>query len=101
VTDKLASYIKPCTAALPLTPHIRDKGQNNRAENSHQPTRQRERRMRGFKSAAQAQRFLSIFNEISNLFAFARHTVSATNFRVLLTRRLAAWRALTLPERLT
>jgi putative transposase len=48
VTDRLASYIAPCAALLPNTVHRRDKGLNNRAENSRQPTRERERRMRGF-----------------------------------------------------
>jgi putative transposase len=57
VTDRLASYIAPCAELLPNTVHRRDKGLNNRAENSHQSTRERERRMRGFKSAAHAQRF--------------------------------------------
>lgn len=91
VTDKLACYIQPCADILPNTEHTRDKGANNRAENSHQPTRQRERRMKRFKSAAQAQRFLSIFSEIGNLFALARHTLSAANHRLLLTKSLDAW----------
>ena len=54
VTDRLASYIAPCAELLPNTVHRRDKGLNNRAENSHQSTRERERRMRGFKSAGHA-----------------------------------------------
>jgi transposase-like protein len=66
-----AAYIKPCADILPKTTHTRDKGANNRAENSHQPTRQRERRMKRFKSAAQAQRFLSIFSEVGNLIALS------------------------------
>lgn len=69
VTDKLTAYVQPCAHILPSTTHIRYKGANNRAENSHQPTRQRERRMKRFKSAAQAQRYLSIFSEVGNLFA--------------------------------
>ena len=77
VTDKLAAYIQPCAHILPGTTHTRDKGANNRAENSHQPVRQRERKMKRYKSAAHAQRFLSIFSEIGNLFALSRHTVSA------------------------
>jgi putative transposase len=51
VTDKLAGYVSPCANLLPNSVHLRDKGLNNRAENSHQATRERERRMRGFKSA--------------------------------------------------
>jgi putative transposase len=50
VTDKLARYSASCAELLPYTVHRRDKGLNNRAENSHQPTRERQRRMRGFKS---------------------------------------------------
>lgn len=95
VTDKLASYNQPCAEILPNSVHIRDKGANNRAENSHQPTRQRERRMKRFKSAAQAQKFLSIFSEIGNLFALARHTMSAANHRFLLNKSLNTWTNLT------
>jgi len=68
VTDKLASYIAPCARLLSGATHIRDKGANNRAENSHQPTRLRERRMRRFKSAVHVQRFLSIFGLVHDLF---------------------------------
>jgi putative transposase len=66
VTDRLASYVVPCAELLPNTVHRRGKGLNNRAESSHQSTRERERRMRGFKSAAHAQRFLSIFGLIAD-----------------------------------
>src|SRR3982074_496756 len=58
ITDKLASYPPAIKRVLPTPEHRRHKGLNNRAENSHQPTRQRERAMRRFKSAEQAQRFL-------------------------------------------
>lgn len=95
VTDKLASYIQPRARVLPNSTHTRDKGANNRAENSHQPTRQRERRMKRFKSAAQAQRFLSIFSEVGNLFALSRHTLSADNHRLLLNKSLGTWSNLT------
>ena len=92
VTDKLASYNAPCAELLPYTVHRRDKGLNNRAENSHQPTRQRERRMRGFKSARHAQRFLSIFGMITDLFSVGRHLLSAINYRTALSRRIVEWR---------
>lgn len=88
VMNKLAAYIQRCADILPNTTHTRDKGANNRAENSHQPTRQRERRMKRFKSAAQAQCFLSIFSEVGNLFALSRHTVSSANHRILLNKSL-------------
>jgi putative transposase len=73
VTDRLGSYIAPCAELQPNTVHRRDKGLNNRAENSHQSTRGRERRMRGFKSTGHAQRFLSIFGVVADLFGVGRH----------------------------
>jgi putative transposase len=67
ITDKLASY-----GARDVMPgsieHRQHKGLNNRAENSHQPTRRRERQMKQFKSAGQAQRFLSAHDQINDLF---------------------------------
>src|ERR687883_750408 len=57
VTDKLASYGAAKQEVMPGVEHRRHKGLNNRAENSHQPTRRRERQMKRFKSARQAQRF--------------------------------------------
>ena len=68
VTDKLASYRAPRKLHFPLTRHITDKWKNNRAENSHQVTRVRERKMRKFKSLVQAQRFLSAMGEIYDYF---------------------------------
>ena len=88
VTDRLASYTAPCAELLPNTVHRRDKGLNNRAENSHQSTRKRERRMRGFKSAGHAQRFLSIFGLVADLFGVGRHLLSAPNYRAALSRSL-------------
>ena len=95
VTDKLASYRAPCAKFLPNSVHRRDKGLNNRAENSHQPTRERERRMRGFKSPRHAQRFLSIFGMIADLFSVGRHLLTAPSYRVVLSRRFVEWRELT------
>jgi putative transposase len=95
VTDKLASYNAPCAELLPNTVHRRDKGLNNRAENSHQQTRERARRMRGFKSARHAQRFLSIFGMIADLFSVGRHLLSAPNYRAALRRRFDEWRSIT------
>ena len=95
VTDQLASYRAPCAELLPNTAHRCDKALNNRAENSHQPTRERERRMRGFKSARHAQRFLSIFGMIADLFSVGRHLLSAVNYREALDRRFVQWRELT------
>jgi putative transposase len=92
VTDKLASYSTPCAELLPNAVHRCDKGLNNRAENSHQPTRERERRMRGFKSARHAQRFLSIFGMIGDLFSVGRHLLSAVSYRAALSSRFIEWR---------
>ena len=61
ITDKLKSYSAAKAEVIPSVAHQQQKYQNNRAENSHQPTRLRERLMRRFKSAGQAQRFLAAF----------------------------------------
>ena len=95
VTDRLASYREPCARLVGSALHIRDKGANNRAENSHQPTRSRERRMRRFKSIAHAQRFLSIFGVINDLFNVGRHHLKSEHRRLLLARRFVAWREAT------
>src|SRR5262249_9775486 len=72
VTDQLASYAPAIKKVLPRTEHRQHKGLNNRAENSHQPTRQRERTMRRFKSPEQAQRFLERFGPIREHFCPGR-----------------------------
>jgi putative transposase len=68
---------------------------NNRAENSHQPTRQRERRMQGFKSPGQAQRFLSAYGPIAQHFRPRRHLLSAPEYRHELRQRLQMWGEIT------
>lgn len=68
------------------------KGLNNRAENSHQPTRVRERRMRRFKSPGQAQRFLSAFGPIRDHFHLKQHQLTATRYRQELRQRFEDWR---------
>ena len=71
--------------------HRQHKGLNNRAENSHQPTRRRERQMKRFKSARQAQRFLSAHDQINNLFHLRRDHVSASEYRAARTRAFEVW----------
>jgi len=71
ITDKLASYKAAKRKAMPGVEHRQHKGLNNRAENSHQPTRRRERQMKRFKSPGHAQRFLSAHDGINNLFPSA------------------------------
>ena len=63
--------------------HQRGRWRNNRAENSHQPTRRRERKMQGFKSAGSAQRFLSVYAATYNTFNVQRHLISAKTHLVL------------------
>ena len=95
ITDKLASYMSALKRVLPRTEHRKHKGLNNRAENSHQPTRQRERAMHRFKSLAQAQRFLEPFGPIREHFCPGRHRLSARSYRAILTARFSAWREAT------
>jgi len=76
VTDKLKSYGAAFRETTPELEHRQHKGLNNRAENSHQPTRQREKQMRRFKSPKQAQIFLSVHGKIYNLFRCGRYTLS-------------------------
>jgi len=91
ITDKLRSYSAAKAEILPGVEHRQHKGLNNRAENSHQPTRVREKVMRRFKSAGHAQRFLSAFGIISSHFRSGRHLYSARGYREVMKLRFAAW----------
>ena len=95
ITDKLASYGAARREVMPSVEHSRHKGLNNRAENSHQPTRQRERQMKRFKSPGQAQRFLSAHDGISNLFHLRRHQVPAAQYRAARTQAFQVWAEIT------
>ena len=95
VTDKLRSYGAAHRTIMPSVDHNRDRYANNRAEVSHQPTQRRERQMRGFKSAGQAQRFLSVHRVIRNLFNLGRHHLSSGNYRLLRERSFKEWNAAT------
>jgi putative transposase len=95
VTDKLSSYGAAREELLPAVEHRRGGRLNNRAENSHQPTRERERRMRRFKSMRHAQRFLSTHAAVSNHFRPCRHRLRARHYRETMHRRFAEWRAIT------
>ena len=75
ITDKLRSYSAAKAEMMPSVEHLQQKYQNNRAENSHQLTRLRERLMRRFKSAGQAQRFLSAFGIITSHFRVGEASV--------------------------
>ena len=95
VTDKLRSYGAAHRTVMPSVLHDTSRYANNRAEVSHQPTRQRERQMRRFKSAAQAQRFLSIHGVILNLFRVGRHLLRPANYRILRERSFLVWSEVT------
>ncbi len=82
VTDKLRSYGAAKKVVLPRVTHRQSRYLNNRAENSHPPTRQRERRMRRFKSLEQAQRFLEVHDLIAPHFRPKRHLLSAARYLV-------------------
>ncbi|GAB3172025.1 hypothetical protein GCM10027162_13880 [Streptomyces incanus] len=91
VTDKLRSYGAAHREVMPSVEHRSHQGLNNRAENSHQPTRQRERAMKGFRSVGGAQRFLSAFSGISPHFRPRRHLMTAPEYRTEMTIRFAIW----------
>ncbi|GAC1437510.1 MAG: IS6 family transposase [Ktedonobacteraceae bacterium] len=95
ITDKLASYAAAKKEIMSSVEHRQHKGLNNRAENSHQPTRQRERTMRRFKSAGHAQRFLSTFEPISDHFRPRRHRLKASDYRALMQERFQTWNDIT------
>ncbi|MDQ0956215.1 putative transposase [Streptomyces sp. B4I13] len=85
VTDKLRSYSAARREVMPSLEHRQSKYLNNRAENSHQPTRQRERAMKGFRSVGGAQRFLSAFSGVSPHFRPRRHLMPAHDYRAEMT----------------
>jgi putative transposase len=87
ITDKLKSYGAAKREILPGVEHRQHKRLNNRAENSHQPTRLREKKMRRFKSARYAQRFLSAFSPITGHFQPQRHRLCAREYRTILQDR--------------
>ena len=92
ITDKLASYPPALRRVLPGVEHRRHKRLNNRAENSHRPTRRRERAMQRFKSADQAQHFLSCFEPIRGHFCPRRHVLPAARYRAVLADCFEVWR---------
>jgi putative transposase len=95
VTDKLRSYGAAKKVVLPRVVHRQSRYLNNRAENSHQPTRQRERWMRRFKSPEQAQRFLEVHDLITPHFRPQRHLLSAAHYRAEREQRFQMWQQVT------
>ncbi len=94
ITDKLASYGAAKREIMPSVEHRQHRGLNNRAENSHQPTRRRERIMKRFKSAGQAQRFLSVHEQVANLFRRPAN-INAADHRRARARAFQVWAEVT------
>jgi putative transposase len=95
ITDQLKNYGAAKREILPGVEHRQYRYLNNRAENSHQPTRQRARRMQGFKSPAHAQRFLSAYGPIAPYVRPRRHRLSALAYRQAMPQRFHPWQELT------
>jgi putative transposase len=103
ITDKLKSYAAANRDLGLKVEHRQHKGLNKRAENSHQPTRVREKVMRRFKSAGHLQRFASVHDQVSNLFLHCRYHTDATQKRALRAEAFEAWGSVTgapMPARL-
>jgi putative transposase len=97
VTDGLGSYAaaKARIPELAAVEHLRVRAAarlNNRVEQSHQPTRLRERQMRRFKSVASAQRFLAAFSRFANHFRVRRHLLAAAAYRATMRDQFTSWR---------
>ena len=90
-TDKLKNYAAANREVMPSVIHSTQQYENNRAELSHELTRQRERQMRRFKSAGQAQRFLAVHGVVGNLFRLGRHLIRATHYREFRSRAFCEW----------
>ena len=95
VMDKLRSYPAAHREVFPRVMHRTAQYENNRAEVSHQPTRQREHQKRRFKSMTHIQRFLSVHGAVQNLFRVGRHHLEAIHYRLLRARAFSDWRQVT------
>jgi putative transposase len=95
ITEKLKSYGAAKREILPGVEHRQSRSLNNRCENSHRPTRQREYRMQGLKSAGHAQRFLSAYSPITQHFRPRRHLLSASDYRQEMRQRFESWAEIT------
>jgi putative transposase len=91
ITDKLPSSGAAKREVMPDVEHRQHKGLNNRAENSHRPTRRRERQMKRFKSPRRTQRLLSAHDQINNLFHLRRDHISASEHRAARARAFEIW----------
>ena len=93
VTDKLRSYGSAFRQLQLTCPHEQGLRKNNRAENSHQPVRRRERKIQRFKSAGSAQRFLSMHAAVHNNFYLQRHLISRSTLRIFRAEAAVQWQA--------
>ena len=93
VTDKLRSYGAAFQALHLTCRHEQGLRMNNRAEDSHQVVRRRERKMQRFKSAGSAQRFLSVHAAVHNTFYLQRHLISRSTLRTFRAEAAAQWQA--------
>lgn len=91
ITDKLRSYGAAKRDIMPSVEHRSHKSLNNRAENSHQPIRRRERIMKRFKSAGHLQRFVSVHDPIANLVHIPRHDIPSAHHRELRATAIQLW----------
>jgi len=94
-TDKPKSYSAAHREVMPSVVHSTEQYENNRAEVSHEPTRQRERQMRRFKSMGQAQRFLTVHGAVGNLFRLGRHLIRAAHYREFRWKAFSEWQQVT------
>jgi putative transposase len=92
ISDHLRSYGAAARDLGIGKRHVRGRWRNNRAENSHQPTRRRERKMQGFESRRSAQRFLSTYAAVYKTFNVQRNRISATTHRAFRASAMAEWR---------
>jgi putative transposase len=95
ITDKLKSYAAASRDLGLNMEHRQHKGLNNRAENSHQPTRVRDKVMRRFKSARHLQRFASVHDQVANLFMHCRYNPKAQQKQQARTLAFEAWETVT------
>jgi putative transposase len=91
VTDKVRSYAAAFRRLRLTCPHEQGLRKNNRAENSHQAVRRRERKLQRFKSARSAQRFLSMHAAVHNTFNLQRHLISRSTLRIFRAEATAEW----------
>jgi transposase-like protein len=96
VTDKLRSYGAAFQEIGLSARHEQGVRKNNRAENSHQPVRRRERKMQRFKSPGSAQHFLSCHAAVHNTFNLQRHLISRRTLRRFRAAAMQQWRTATM-----